>query len=65
MQTYRINAIGMLMNSPSNNLDDLYKNKHSLKLITSNSLIPKRSVRRLQKAVKHTLLLKTPLDAVI
>ena len=47
LQSYRINAVGLLMNSPSNNADEFQFNKDVFRLLRSNTNIPKTSARRL------------------
>ena len=54
MQSYHINAIGMLMNSPINNSDEYNLNKDVFDSISCNTSIPKTSARRLMlKAIKQ------------
>ena len=52
LQSYRINAVGMLMDSPMNNDDELKFNKDVFRVISNNNSLPRTSARRLmQKAV--------------
>ena len=54
LQSYRINAVGMLMDSPINNDDELKFNKEVFRVISNNSSIPRTSARRLmQKATNQ------------